>query len=274
MLNLPAFFQLWAERKSRSAMVVKINKMLSEAGRNFTFTLDTLALSRDLAMACEMLIKTSSWQTDLAWNGQCLKAAQKGKRTPHLTCCFYLVILCRGTVRRIPGLKSSTHLWYFNWFRLLPWERALTYNPGATRPSIFAQFSGFGCFFLEWSWLFPLTLFVFCRQRSMQMWSSPEELTIWVRGSWVPRFPWGGTFGVGRRAGGTLLPWVPAPEEGVFAGGEGAAQPDRKDQLLTLWRAGKVTRWDLTSLQPAGRVSFNGSLKPELNRAGCPTFLR
>lgn len=47
-------------------MVVKINKMLSEAGRNFTFTLDTLALSRDLAMACEMLIKTSSWQTDLA----------------------------------------------------------------------------------------------------------------------------------------------------------------------------------------------------------------
>lgn len=54
------------ERKSRSAMVVKINKMLSEAGRNFTCTLDILALSRDLARACEMLIKTSSWQTDLA----------------------------------------------------------------------------------------------------------------------------------------------------------------------------------------------------------------
>lgn len=60
-------------------MVVKINKMLSEAGRNFTCTLDILALSRDLAMACEMLIKTSSWQTDLASSGQCLKAAQMGK---------------------------------------------------------------------------------------------------------------------------------------------------------------------------------------------------
>lgn len=66
LIRNAAFFQLWGERKSRSAMVVKINKVLSETGRNFTYTLDTLALSRDLAMACEMLIKTSSWQTDLA----------------------------------------------------------------------------------------------------------------------------------------------------------------------------------------------------------------
>lgn len=56
-------------------MVVKINKMSSEAGRNFTHTLGALALGRDLAMACEMLIRTSSWQTDLSLEaGDPLKA--------------------------------------------------------------------------------------------------------------------------------------------------------------------------------------------------------
>lgn len=45
---------------SKSSVVVKINKMSSEAGRNLTCTLGTLALGRGLAMACEMLIRTSS----------------------------------------------------------------------------------------------------------------------------------------------------------------------------------------------------------------------
>lgn len=41
-------------------MVVKINNLSAEAGGNFMCALSTLALGRGLAMACEMLMRTSS----------------------------------------------------------------------------------------------------------------------------------------------------------------------------------------------------------------------
>jgi len=47
------------KKPNRGSVVVKINKMSPEAGRNFTRTLGTLALGRGLAAVCEMLIRTS-----------------------------------------------------------------------------------------------------------------------------------------------------------------------------------------------------------------------
>lgn len=99
---------------SRGSMVVKINKMSSEAGRNFRYTLGTLALGRDLARACEMPIRTSSWQTDLRleagdpFEGSVRFRGVKAS-APRLPCCLYLVLHCKGTVRTIPDLTSSAH---------------------------------------------------------------------------------------------------------------------------------------------------------------------
>lgn len=86
-------------------MVVKINKMSSEAGRNFTCTLGTLALSRDLATACEMLIRTSSQQTELSleagapFEGSMLFRSVKAS-TPH-----DLLLLPADSLQR--GSKNS-----------------------------------------------------------------------------------------------------------------------------------------------------------------------
>lgn len=101
MLSLPACLRV----------LVEINKMSSEAGKNFTCMLHTWVLGRDLAVTCEMLMRTSSWQTDLGLEADDLFEGSIVSRsvqasTPGLSYCFSLLLHCRGTVRTIPDLKS------------------------------------------------------------------------------------------------------------------------------------------------------------------------
>lgn len=63
LIRNAGFASLFVQRGrggSRGSAVVKINKLSSEAGGSFTCMLSTLAPSRGLAMACEMLIRSSS----------------------------------------------------------------------------------------------------------------------------------------------------------------------------------------------------------------------